>query len=250
MRYQINEYRLGIKGTWQFISIARLQDPVTRPHEVSDDLESFFWVLLFLVAKCRTPEDVDLSEQMQDVFDQHYGMDDGGITRGGKGKIVCLSGRGDLNPITIDDLVKTPCKDIIEELRSLFDDLYLHVPQTFDGRSRIQGTIRRKREQDENVQNAIKKLQSSEEVLAIINRHLASSWDVDDDRSLYGAQLRRDLEASRGRRKRKAEDDGCPDFNERRKGRFPPSNSTRSRIIDFQYHRSSIGSGSGTRSRK
>ncbi|KAH8989403.1 hypothetical protein EDB86DRAFT_2768836, partial [Lactarius hatsudake] len=28
-------------GTWQFISIARLQEPSTRPHEVSDDLESF-----------------------------------------------------------------------------------------------------------------------------------------------------------------------------------------------------------------
>ncbi|KAH9020336.1 hypothetical protein EDB84DRAFT_1231763, partial [Lactarius hengduanensis] len=31
-------------GTWQFISIARLQKPSIRPHEVSDDLESFFWV--------------------------------------------------------------------------------------------------------------------------------------------------------------------------------------------------------------
>jgi len=30
------------QGTWQFISIARLQDPSNRPHEVSDDLESFF----------------------------------------------------------------------------------------------------------------------------------------------------------------------------------------------------------------
>ncbi|KAI0274349.1 hypothetical protein BGY98DRAFT_920846, partial [Russula aff. rugulosa BPL654] len=31
-------------GTWQFISISRLRDPSTRPHQVSDDLESFFWV--------------------------------------------------------------------------------------------------------------------------------------------------------------------------------------------------------------
>ncbi|KAH9059302.1 hypothetical protein EDB87DRAFT_1622166 [Lactarius vividus] len=33
-------------GTWQFISIAHLQEPSIRPHEVSDDLESFYWVLL------------------------------------------------------------------------------------------------------------------------------------------------------------------------------------------------------------
>ncbi|KAH9992533.1 hypothetical protein BJV74DRAFT_771667, partial [Russula compacta] len=38
-------------GTWQFISITRLRDPLTGPHEVSDDLESFFWVLLYLVVK-------------------------------------------------------------------------------------------------------------------------------------------------------------------------------------------------------
>ncbi|KAH9056639.1 hypothetical protein EDB87DRAFT_1539199, partial [Lactarius vividus] len=34
-------------GTWQFISIARLRDPSTRPHGVSDDLESFLRVLLY-----------------------------------------------------------------------------------------------------------------------------------------------------------------------------------------------------------
>ncbi|KAI0247320.1 kinase-like domain-containing protein, partial [Lactifluus subvellereus] len=38
-------------GTWQFISIARLLDPWSRPHEVSDDLESFFWVLLYEVVR-------------------------------------------------------------------------------------------------------------------------------------------------------------------------------------------------------
>ncbi|KAI0276122.1 kinase-like domain-containing protein, partial [Russula aff. rugulosa BPL654] len=32
-------------GTWRFMSTSRLLDQPTRPHEVSDDLESFFWVL-------------------------------------------------------------------------------------------------------------------------------------------------------------------------------------------------------------
>ncbi|KAH9175114.1 hypothetical protein EDB89DRAFT_1848107, partial [Lactarius sanguifluus] len=34
-------------NSYPFIRIARLQGPSTRPHEVSDDLESFFWVLLY-----------------------------------------------------------------------------------------------------------------------------------------------------------------------------------------------------------
>ena len=36
-----------LQGTWQFISIQLLQD-IAKPHEIFDDLESFFWVLLFL----------------------------------------------------------------------------------------------------------------------------------------------------------------------------------------------------------
>ncbi|KAI0256252.1 hypothetical protein BJV78DRAFT_1368246 [Lactifluus subvellereus] len=40
-------------GTWQFISIARLLEPRFRPHQVSDDLESFFWALLYQIAKRR-----------------------------------------------------------------------------------------------------------------------------------------------------------------------------------------------------
>ncbi|KAF8482279.1 hypothetical protein F5888DRAFT_1598029, partial [Russula emetica] len=56
-------------GTWQFISISRLRDPSTRAHQVSDDLESFFWVLLYLVVKCRNITGEDLSENMKGVFD-------------------------------------------------------------------------------------------------------------------------------------------------------------------------------------
>ncbi|KAI0294370.1 hypothetical protein BC826DRAFT_865491, partial [Russula brevipes] len=38
-------------GTWQFISVARLLDPWSSPHQVSDDLESFFWVLLYQIVR-------------------------------------------------------------------------------------------------------------------------------------------------------------------------------------------------------
>ncbi|KAH8984957.1 hypothetical protein EDB92DRAFT_1459802 [Lactarius akahatsu] len=231
-------------GTWQFISIARLQEPSTRPHEVSDDLESFFWVLLYLVAKCRGPENV--SNQLQNVFDQNDDMDDDGIIRGGRGKLYCLR-QAALDPMTIEDLVKTPCKNIIEELRSLFNNLYRHVQPLADITPSTQLSIKAKRDRDESVQDAVKKLRSSEEVLSIINEHLKSRWDVDNDGSLYKVKFRPDPATSRNRRKRKAEDDGGKDLNERRRGRFPPSSTRPSQsrdMLGLQRHRSSFGSGS------
>ncbi|KAH8984954.1 hypothetical protein EDB92DRAFT_1950421 [Lactarius akahatsu] len=221
-------------GTWQFMSIARLQDSSTRLHEVSDDLESFFWVLLYLVVKCKSVGKINLSQNMQSVFDQSDGDD--GIRQ------------GDLGPVIVEFLVETPCRDIIEELRSLFDNLYRHVQPFANTIPRVQSRIKSKRDQDESVQDALKKLRSSEEVLSIINKHLDStgSWD---DGSLYKVKFRPDPATSRNRRKRKAEDDGR-DFNERRRGRFPPSSTRPSQSRDIlQRHQSSFGSASGSRTR-
>ena len=61
----------------------------------------------------------------------------------------------------------------------------------------------------------------------MMNRQLASKWDVADDGSLLKTELRLDPLASRHRRKRKASDDGLT-FNARRKGRLPPSVSVSS----------------------
>ncbi|KAH9000869.1 hypothetical protein EDB86DRAFT_3242278 [Lactarius hatsudake] len=226
-------------GTWQFMSIARLQDSSTRPHEVSDDLESFFWVLLYLVVKCKT-------------FSTKCDTDDDGITRGGRGKLYCLR-QGDLGHVIVEFLVQTPCRDIIEELRSLFDNLYRHVQPFADTIPRMQSRIKSKRDQDESVQDALMKLRSSEEVLSIINKHLDStgSWDVDNDGSLYKVKFLPDPATSRNRRKRKAEDDGR-DFNERRRGRFPPSSTQPSQsrdMLGLQRHQSSFGSAGGSRTR-
>ncbi|KAI9508028.1 hypothetical protein F5148DRAFT_970645, partial [Russula earlei] len=38
-------------GTWQFISTALLLHPATQSHGLSDDLKSFFWVVLYMVMK-------------------------------------------------------------------------------------------------------------------------------------------------------------------------------------------------------
>ncbi|VDC07239.1 unnamed protein product [Peniophora sp. CBMAI 1063] len=40
-------------GTWAFLSCALLEQPSDKVHEISDDLESFFWVLLFVVLRYR-----------------------------------------------------------------------------------------------------------------------------------------------------------------------------------------------------
>jgi hypothetical protein len=53
------------------MSIARLMDLSSRPHEVSDDLESFFWVLLYEVVRYRNTFDEEVKKEMQTVFDPH-----------------------------------------------------------------------------------------------------------------------------------------------------------------------------------
>jgi len=185
---------------------------------------------------------------MQLVFDQFYDMDDDGITRGGRGKLGCLREGGDLDSEIVEELVETPCKDIVEELRSLFQDSYRHVRPMIGPRPEAQEKIRRKREEDEKVRNALKKLRSSEEVLAIINNHLASGWGVEDDGSRYPVAFRLDPDASRGRRKGKTEDDSFTNLNDRRRNRIPPRSTQPSQSKDqlgLQGHRSLFGSGAG-----
>ncbi|KAF8502737.1 hypothetical protein F5888DRAFT_1115378 [Russula emetica] len=212
-------------GTWQFISISRLRDPSTRPHEVSDDLESFFWVLLYQVVKCRNSKGFSLEEQMRYVFDQRTERDHNGNVTGGEGKLMCLH-RIYLGQKIVRMLVKIPCREIIEDLRTLFRDFYVFADEDSD--SEDSPTNEDEREQDLRVQKATqaqevtKKLSSSEWILEMISRYLSSNWDVDDDGSLHDASA-----ASRDRRKRKPEDrsEEKMTFNKRRKGRLPPPSS-------------------------
>jgi hypothetical protein len=211
-----------VQGTWQFISISRLRDSSTRPHQVSDDLESFFWVLLYLVVKCRNITGEDLSENMKDVFDQHTDMDRNGNVTGGKGKLLCLH-NDEFDKSTIRTLVYTPCRKIIEKLRSLFRDVNYSVKGADDDDDDLVFEIKRR--------EATEKLSSSKWILAMINEHLSSDWDVDDDGSLNKTVLRPDSAASRNRRKRKAEDinEENMTFNERRKGQLPLRSTVSSR---------------------
>jgi hypothetical protein len=74
------------------------------------------------------------SKKNENVFDQHTDMDRNGNVTGGKGKLFCLL-NGELNKTTSMNLVKTPCREIIEDLRTLFRDFtsisrHMRVSQT------------------------------------------------------------------------------------------------------------------------
>ena len=165
-----------------------------------------------------------LVDQMRHVFDQHTDMDRTGMITGGQGKLACVRD-GILDRSLVRDLVRTPCKGIIEGFRALFRDFYLYMPTLIDVSTEARLSYEADREEDPQVKDAREKLSSSQWILDMINRHLASQWNVDDDGSLHTTVLHPDSVASRDRRKRKApdsRDDEDKNFNQRRKGRLPP----------------------------
>jgi Fungal protein kinase len=216
---------IGIQGTWQFISIARLVDPWSRPHEVSDDLESFFWVLLYEVVRYRNTFKEILQAEMQIVFDQHTRPDTAGFVGGGKGKLACLADL-ELPRILLRNIVKTPCREIIEEMRSLFHGLYLHTRAGLPSqvRSELEASEGHDPRVDPRVESAREKLRTSDALLAIMEKYLKSEWDMDDDGSLDLVESRIDPSASRNRRKRQAEDidDREQNIHLKRRGLMPP----------------------------
>ena len=215
----------GAQGTWQFISIARLLDPWSRPHEVSDDLESFFWVLMYEVVRYRSTA-TNLRDAMRHVFDHHSEPDGEGIVTGGDGKLACVANTT-LSSGVIMDIVETPCFEIIDEMRSLFRDLYLMEDAYLTKTARLRVEERRKRDPRVNV--AREKLRTSDAFLAVFERHLGSEWDTNDDGSLDQTEAQRDQSASRSRRKRKAEaSESEENMHIRRIGRMPPN--TRERV--------------------
>jgi hypothetical protein len=126
----------------------------------------------------------------------------------------------------LDDLVQTPCKDIIEDFRALFHDFYLYVPTAPNVSLKTKLTYEAKREQDPQFKIARERIGSSRWILDMMNGHLAYDWNVDDDSSLHMTVLHPDSVASMNHRKRKASDsrdDEDEDFNRRRNVRLPPS---------------------------
>ena len=146
---------------------------------------------------------------MRNVFDQQSEMDRNGDVTGGIGKLFCLRD-SQLCKGLVQRLVKTPCGNVIEELRALFRDFYLFdsedniLDSDSDSSSTDEDDLQARN--DSRVQEATKKLRSSKWILEMISRHLSSEWDVDDDGSLRKTVLRADRAARRSR--------GAKDSNE------------------------------------
>ena len=218
-------------------------DPWSRPHEVSDDLESFFWVLMYEVVRYRNDKAKDFAEAMQFVFDTHTAPDKAGVVRGGDGKLNCVGGYKFSRKV-IRGLVKTPCRKILEEMRSLFREIYCDITEGNASDTGSGTDEDEDRELEQRVKDAREKLRSSEVFLEIIERHLGSDWDIDNDGSLDVTESQPDPSASRDRRKRKAEDSGDSgeNWHVRRVGRYPPKSLIRRSGVDDHSTQTSVTS--------
>jgi hypothetical protein len=180
------------------------------------------------VAKCRNVTGEDLSGELQSVFDQYSNVKRDGTVTGGEGKRICLR-NGYFDSIIIRSLVKTPCRDIIEELRALFRDLYFYESTGGNLDSDTLLFLEHSRESDPIVKDARERLSSSQWIIDMINRHLASKWNVDNDGSLYKILLRPNPSASRKRKRKAPSGDSRETSNKIPKGRLQPSESVPSR---------------------
>ena len=78
------------------MSIKLLKNP-TDLHELQDDLESFCYVVLYLVLRYLPHNKVSvLPAVMTTVFEEHYNLPTG--ARGGNGKFAMIHGQGDIGP--------------------------------------------------------------------------------------------------------------------------------------------------------
>ena len=123
---------------------------------------------------------------MKQVFDWHSEPDEaGGFVKGGAGKLSCMGGSKLTMPL-IGFLVETPCCAIIEEMRSVLHDLYLHM-EDFDliahHAAHTQSLIAEERKSDPRVEHARDKLQTADVFLAIFEKHLGTEWEITDDGS-------------------------------------------------------------------
>ncbi|VDC07972.1 unnamed protein product [Peniophora sp. CBMAI 1063] len=126
-------------GTWAFLSVALLSQPNTKAHELSDDLESFFWVLLYVVLRYRygpaawadPSHDKDFQSYMLKLFEWRNWESDG-TCYGGEPKSHFLAEqmghlkRSDIRHLrdALNHKIPRPLRDLILQLRTDWDGFY------------------------------------------------------------------------------------------------------------------------------
>ena len=176
-------------------------------------------MLLYEIIRYRDCESLYPEQSIHEVFGRPAGYFDSP----GEGKLKCIFNLR-ISSLIVEILVKTPCRGIIEEMRSLFRGLYTDFDMDFLEQSSDEEDTGRG--PPAIVNKARKKLRTSDAFLAILENHLQSEWDIDDDGSLDRPELQPDGSTSRRHLKRKTEDrsdSSEENIHVRRIGRYPPS---------------------------
>ncbi|KAI0042694.1 hypothetical protein FA95DRAFT_539662 [Auriscalpium vulgare] len=105
-----------------FMSGLRLANPA-KPHELSDDLESFVHVLTYNLVLYRPMDNDRISEDVRTVFEGYSVRAKDKVIVGGGGK-VSFFGNTILRNGMFRDALPGPCANVVEELRSLFAPFY------------------------------------------------------------------------------------------------------------------------------
>ena len=147
---------LLFQGTWQFISTAQLIAP-KRLYGVSDELESFFFVLLYVSLHWiihNQPDELNVEH----IFDQSHIIKTG-IHHGGAGKFCMYTMGHDIFLEELEFTESPPLTDLIRQLYCFFESLtHFNLP----GR----------KPRSEDAEN-VKKLENCDAILRLIGEALA-----------------------------------------------------------------------------
>ncbi|KAI0273361.1 hypothetical protein BC834DRAFT_965905 [Gloeopeniophorella convolvens] len=180
--------RLPRAGTWRFMSVQLLSAPHYNSHKLSDDLESFYWVLSHHIVRYRLGSTLERRQHestIRGIFDLGGVGRFGDVNTGGTGKHQTLQGDHLVGILGARDTpLPAPCRALVEELRSLFLGLYGPVLDEEKPSERGRGiTTPTPWKTDPLYKETRKALQSSQAVLRIFEKHLGSTWDLDGDGS-------------------------------------------------------------------
>ena len=111
---------LLFQGTWQFISTAQLRDPGGL-YAVSDELESFFFVLLYVSLHWITHNQPD-ELNVEYIFDEMR-TSQAGVHLGGGGKLDMYNTGHDVVLKGLEFTESSPLTDLIRQLYHFFESL-------------------------------------------------------------------------------------------------------------------------------
>ena len=113
------------QGTWQFMSVAMLSQRA-KTVEVPDDMESFFYVILYYAARYLASNIIDVPAFIENFFDS-YGWIGGAYTVG-ETKYNAIDGTSHIRISPTDKTVlcfSSPLDQVLSTLRKGFHSLYL-----------------------------------------------------------------------------------------------------------------------------